>query len=92
MSQLALFEDLSAPKVYVPKQEHVLNRLRSIHAKLCEAETWPWEPVIVEAYRERTLPYLYALVTDEIEAAEWQARIEAELARLEAAAPAEGGI
>ena len=92
MSQLALFEDLSAPKVYVPKQEHVLNRLASIYAKLCEAETWPWEPVIVRAYRERTLPYLYDLLTDETEAAEWQAKIEAELARLDAAAQAKPSL
>jgi len=89
MSQLALFDDLPRPNVYVPKQEHVLNRLCSIHATLCEAETWPWEPVIVEAYRERTLPYLYALVTDQAEAAEWRAKIEAELARLDAAVPLE---
>ena len=84
MSQLALFEDLQKPQVYVPKQEHVLNRLRSIHATLREAEDWPWEPVIVEAYRERTLPYLYALVTDEAEAETWRTLIEGEIARIEA--------
>ena len=38
MDQLALFEDLSAPKAYVPKQEHVINRLRHI---LCLLYTSP---------------------------------------------------
>ncbi len=87
MNQLALFEDLSAPKVYVPKQEHVLNRLASIYAKLREAETWPWEPVIVRLYRERTLPHLYASVTDETELAQWREKIEAELVRLNTSMP-----
>ena len=90
MSQLALFDDLPAPNVYVPKQEHVINRLRSIHAKLSEAQTWPWEPVIVELYRESTLPYLYALVADPAELGEWREKIEAEWARLSAATPDSG--
>ena len=85
MSQLALFEELQRPQVYVPKQEHVINRLRHILAELQVAEAWPWEPVIVRLYRESTLPYLYALVTDEAQAGDWQAKIEAQLARLEAA-------
>jgi hypothetical protein len=83
MSQLALFQDLPRPTAYAPKQEHVLNQLRSVHATLREAEVWPWEPVIVEAYRERTLPYLYALVADDAEAEEWRVKIEFEMARLE---------
>lgn len=87
MTQLALFDDLPKPNVYVPKQEHVINRLRSIHTTLCEAERWPWEPVIVELYRESTLPYLYAHVTDEAVAAEWRGKIEAELARLDGTVP-----
>ena len=82
MSQLALFDDLPASNVYVPKQEHVINRLRSIHETLREAETWPWEPVIVELYRESTLPHLYAHVKDPAELAEWRAKIEAEWMRL----------
>jgi hypothetical protein len=89
MSQLALFDDLPAPNVYVPKQEHVINRLRSICATLCEAKSWPWDPLIVRLYRERTLPYLYALVTDPAELAEWRTKIDAELNRLNAVAPVE---
>jgi len=84
MSQLALFDNLPAPNAFVPKQEHVINRLRSIHETLCEADSWPWEPVIVELYRESTLPYLYTHVRDEAEAAKWRTKIEAEIVRIEA--------
>jgi hypothetical protein len=89
MDQLALFENLPAPNAYVPKQEHVRNRLKRIYDALCSAETWPWEPVIVRLYRERTLPYLYELLADAAEAREWRERIEAELLRLNTATPIE---
>jgi hypothetical protein len=87
MSQLSLFEDSPAvPKAYVPKQEHVRNHIESLHTALRDAEEWPWEPVMVALHRERTLPYLYGLLSDENEAREWRARIEAEIVRLDAAA------
>ncbi len=89
MDQLALFEDLSAPRAYVPKQEHVINRLRHILAALQDAQAWPWEPVIVRLYRESTLPQLYDLVEDAAEAEEWRERIEVELLRLNTAEPVE---
>ena len=58
MDQLALFEDLSAPKAYVPKQEHVINRLRHILAQLQAAQAWPWEPVIIKLYKELSLIHI----------------------------------
>ena len=83
MDQLALFEDLSAPRVYVPKQEHVINRLRHILAQLQAAKAWPWEPVIVKLYKESTLPQLYGLLDDEAQAESFRNRIEEEIARLD---------
>ncbi len=83
MDQYALFEDLSAPKAYVPKQEHVINRLRRILQELQAAEAWPWEPVIVKLYKESTLPQLYGLLADEVQAESFRSRIEKEIARLD---------
>jgi hypothetical protein len=42
MSQLALFDDLPNPNAYVPKQEHIINRLRSIYAMLCRGIKRCW--------------------------------------------------
>jgi hypothetical protein len=55
-------------------------------AAMQAAKTWPWEPVMVELYRERVWPYLYERLPDHHEAETWRARIEAETARLDAAA------
>jgi hypothetical protein len=83
MDQLALFEDLSAPKSYVPKQEHVINRLRHILAQLQAAPAWPWDPVIVKLYKESTLPQLYGLVADEAQAESFRNLIGEEIARFD---------
>jgi hypothetical protein len=85
MDQYALFEDLSAPKAYVPKQEHVINRLRRILDQLQAADAWPWDPVIVRLYKESTLPQLYGLLTDEAQAESFRSLIEKEIARLDSA-------
>ena len=45
------------------------------------AETWPWDEDYRETLWERTLPYLYAKLPDQAEAAEWKARLDAEAAR-----------
>ncbi len=83
MGQLALFEDQSAHKAYVPEQEHVINRLRHILAQLQAAQAWPWEPVIVKLYKESTLPQLYGLVDDAAQAEHFRHLIEEEIARLD---------
>ena len=89
MDQFNLFGEASSlPPPYVPKQEHLRNRLQSILNELQAAEYWPWPPVIVRQYRELTLPYLYERLEDVEEAAHWEARFEAEISRLEAVAEA----
>lgn len=76
----------AAPPAYVPKPEHVRNRLASLLAEMRAAETWPWEPAIVALHRERTFAYLCERLPDREEAERWRALIEAEAARLDAAA------
>ncbi len=85
MNQLALSADAAElPNAYGPDHEQVLKRLRSIFDVLRGAPAWPWEQSVIDLHRERTLPYLYDLLGDEDEASLWSARIEAEMARLNA--------
>lgn len=87
MGQSDLFEEASIPeKVYVPDPRHVRNRLQDMLEKMQAADQWPWEPVIVELYREKVWPYLYERLPDQHEAAHWRQRIEIEIERLDAAA------
>ncbi len=88
-AQPDLFEDNAAvSKTYVPDQRHVRNRLEDLVAQMQTATTWPWEPVIVRLHREKTFSYLCDLLSDREEAAHWRMRIEAQIARLDAAAVA----
>ena len=85
MSQLAsIHESADALTAYVPKQEHVRNRLRSIYDELRGAPAWPWQQALVDLHRKQTLPYLYGLLSDEDEVSSWSARIDAEITRLDA--------
>ena len=58
--------------------------------ELCEivtgAQCWPWEDDTIDLHRTCILPYLCGLLEDEMEAADWAFRFDAEIARLEAAA------
>jgi hypothetical protein len=84
MDQSDLFENDSAPeKAYVPEPRHVRNRLAEMLEKMQAAEQWPWDPVMVELYREKVWPYLYERLPDANEAAQWRQRIEAEIERLD---------
>ncbi|RIA55404.1 hypothetical protein [Dichotomicrobium thermohalophilum] len=82
MNQIDLFGESFGTPRYVPKPEHVRNRLQSILDTLRAADSWPWPPVIVRQYRDLTLPYLYEQLHDPAEAARWSDLIDAEIARL----------
>jgi hypothetical protein len=85
-AQADLFGDPAvAPKAYVPDPRHVRNRLNEMLTVMRSSQSWPWEPVMVELYRERVLPYLCDKLPDADEAARFRAEIEAEIARLDAA-------
>lgn len=71
--------------VYVPKREHVLNPLVEMLAQLRAAESWPWEPVVVQLKRDHAVPHLLRHLPED-EAAVWRADLDAEFARLDAAA------
>ena len=91
-----LFEDDAQPdlfgeadalsKAYVPDPRHVRNRLTEMLSVMRSSESWPWEPVMVALYRESVWPYLYGKLPDLDEAERWRIEIEAEIARLDAAA------
>lgn len=86
-AQQSLFgeEDLG-PKPYVPKPEHVRNRLKSMLAEMRAAKRWPWEGAVLSLYRDTVLPRLCEELPDAGEAAQWRVEIEAQCARLDAAA------
>ena len=87
LNQPDLFGEAEAlPKAYVPDPRHVRNRLSEMLAVMRAAERWPWEPVMVALYRDRVFPYLCEKLPDVEEAARFRAEIEAESARLDAAA------
>ncbi|HEY4115416.1 MAG TPA: hypothetical protein VGM17_15275 [Rhizomicrobium sp.] len=83
-AQHGLFaEEELAPKRYVPNPQHVL---KSLLDEMRAAERWPWAGAVLELYREIVPPQLYAELPDREEAARWRAEIDAEAARLDAAA------
>jgi hypothetical protein len=71
---------------YFPDPRHVRNRLSEMLDRMRGASAWPWEPVMVALYRESVWPNLYGKLPDQAEAERWRAEIEAETARLDAAA------
>lgn len=79
-----LFGDDPAPAApaYVPKREHILNRLVEMLAAMRSAETWPWDEVRTDLYREYVWPHLLRHLP-EAEAAAWRADLLAEAARLD---------
>jgi hypothetical protein len=87
LAQTDLFGEADAlPKAYVPDPRHIRNRLIEMLSMMRSSESWPWEPVMVALYRESVWPYLYGKLPDLDEADRWRAEIEAEIARLDAAA------
>ena len=78
------------PALYVPKPEHVRSALRDYVAKL-QGETtwWGWNDWQIERHRMQLVDYFCNLIPDPAEAAEWRARLGAEIARLDAASGTE---
>jgi hypothetical protein len=86
-AQPDLFGEALAPRqAYVPDPRHVRNRLEEMLSVMRASEAWPWEPDIVEFYRETVWPYLCDKLSDRDEAERFRAAIEAESARLDATA------
>ena len=85
-AQQDLFGEAFTPRQdFVPDPRHVRNRLADMLATMRAAERWPWEPDVVEFYRESVWPYLCDKLTDREEADGWRREIEAEVVRLDAA-------
>ena len=76
----------AAPNFFVPDPNHVRSRLSDMLAAMRAAKRWPWEQVMVELYRDTVWPYLYTRLADQEEADRWRGDIDAEIARLDAAA------
>jgi hypothetical protein len=81
-----LIEFILLSSRYVPKPEHVRSGLRSLLDRLSQAQTWlPWSDWVIQRYRERDVNYYCGLLPDKAEASDWRRRLEAEVARLDAA-------
>lgn len=72
-----------APAIHEVNPQHIRNRFIDFLAQMRSAQTWPWDENHVETLRERTWPYLYAKLPDQLEAADWKAQIETEVTRLD---------
>ena len=77
-------EPANAPRL--PDPRHVRNRFIDFLAQMRAAESWPWDEDQTGFYRETVWPQLYNKLADRAEAAEWKAKLDAEAARLDAAA------
>lgn len=77
-----LFGGVSEEAAYIPKPEHITNRLAEMLGALRGAQAWPWDEVRIALNREHVWPHLLRLLP-ETEAAEWKARLEAEATRLD---------
>ena len=78
-----MFGSPDVAKVYVPRPEHVRNSLVSLVENMQQADVWPWSASMVRLHREQTFDYLCALILDDDERREWQARIAAQITRLD---------
>jgi hypothetical protein len=87
LAQHSLFqEEELAPKRYVPNPQHVRNSLTDLLAQMRAAARWPWEGAVLSLYRDIVLPRLLSELSDPEETGRWRTEIEAEVARLDAAA------
>lgn len=74
-----------ATPAYVVPHAIAVNTLRKTLATLTAADRWPWDPDMKTARMDRTVPKLLAALPPD-EAEDWRGRIDAEAARLDAAA------
>ena len=81
-----LFASQPAPARYAPKPEYVRSSLDQLLARLAAAQNWwIWTDWDIERFRERDPAFFCALLRDEAEANLWRARVQNEIARLNAA-------
>ena len=78
------------PDRYVPKPEYVRSAFISHLQKLAEApDWWIWHDFEIKRFRDEWPQHLADFLPDRQEAAEWMAKINAEIARLDACSPTE---
>jgi hypothetical protein len=85
-AQPDLFAEIATKSPFRPAPAHVLSGLERLHARLAEATTWwgftDWD---IERFRTREPAYYCGLLDDAALAQDWRARLEGEIARLDAA-------
>lgn len=81
--QVDLFGAATKQPAHQVNPQHIRNRFIEFLAEMKAAESWPWDEGHVETLRERTWPYLFAKLPDQVEALEWKTKIEAEAKRLD---------
>ena len=80
-----LFGGGAGVPAYVVPHDIAVNTLRKTWEKLAAAAAWPWDADMKAARMERSVPKLLAVLPHD-EAVAWRARLDAEAARLDAAA------
>ena len=81
---LLMFAEEDLPR-YVPDAEGARNKLQGMLEKMRAAASWPWKDSTVSLYRDSVWPSLLGKIAER-EAARLRSEIEAEIARLDAAA------
>ena len=84
--QPILFAEADLPQRPVYHSQDVADKLHAFLDKMRAAASWPWKASTVSNYRETVWPSLLGKLPDKAEAAQFRADIEAEAARLDAAA------
>jgi hypothetical protein len=84
--QPILFAEENLPRRPLHDPQDARNRLKDMLDKMRAAASWPWKASTVASYRESLWPSLLSKLPDEEESARWRAEIDAEIARLDAAA------
>lgn len=79
-----LFGGPAAPPAYVVPYPIAVNTLTKTLALLQGSARWPWDADMKAARMERTVPKLLDVLPPD-EAADWRARIDEQVARLNAA-------
>ncbi len=74
----------AAREVYVVPYRIAVNTLQKTLAKLVAAGEWPWDADMKASLIERNVPKMLAVLPAD-EAADWRARYDIEIQRLDAA-------
>jgi hypothetical protein len=70
----------------MPDADAACERLQGMFDKMRAAANWPWKASTVFHYRETVWPSLFGKLADQSEAIRLRAEMDAEIARLDAAA------